>query len=92
MRNFIWRWLTSRQEPGALLGRKMLIARAVLYPLDTFYWRMNRTRGYQWQSDTWIIEGVRYTGKALRDLARSQGETYRIERVNDYIVLKKLPG
>jgi len=63
--------------------------RAILFPLDFFFWRMSQTRGYQYESDTWMIEGVRYSGDALRWLAKAQGETYRVERIGDTVKLTR---
>ena len=73
MRDVIWNWVRSKIPEGMILPWWALTVRAVLYPLDFFYWRMCQSRGYQWQSDTWLIEGVTYTGTA-RDL---QGDTNR---------------
>ena len=87
MRNAIWDWLRSGVPEGSMLPWRALVARAVLYPLDTFYWRMSRTRGYQLETDTWLIEGVRYSGVALRRLADEQERLYRISKVGDVVVL-----
>lgn len=51
---------------------------------------MGKTRGYQYESDTWDIEGIKYTGAALRALAESQGEIYKITRTGDCITLERV--
>ena len=51
---------------------------------------MGKTRGYQYESDTWSIEGVKYTGAALRSLAKAQGETYKITRTGDCVTLERV--
>ena len=66
------------------------VIHAVLYPLDYLYWRLGEARGYQWESDTWVIEGVRYSGEALRALAAAQGEVYKITRTGDCITVARI--
>jgi len=90
MRDRIWNLLIAKQTEGALLPRWLLVIRAILYPLEFFYWRMSKTRGYQFESDTWIIDGVRYSGAAMRTLAEAQGETYRITRTGECVTLEYL--
>lgn len=80
MREKIWCWVRSNIPEGAVVPPWMLIVRAVLFPLDFFYWHMNKTRGYQWTNDTWVIGGVTYSAEALRWMAKAVGETYRITR------------
>lgn len=86
MRNIIWRWVRSKYPEGMVLPSWMLMVRAALYPLEVFYWHMNKTRGYQWTSDTWVIDGVTYSAEALRWMAKAHGETYRISRSNGGVV------
>ena len=90
MRDSLWKLAVSRHPEGMILPRWLLAIRAVLYPLDSFYWLMSKSRGYQWESDTWIVEGVRYTGAALRALANAQGETYRITRTGECVTIERL--
>ena len=78
----------SRVPEGCVLPDWAIVVRWILFPLDTAYWVLGRSRGYQWQSDTWLIEGVRYTGAALRALAASQGQTYRITRTGETVTLE----
>lgn len=90
MRDKLWKWATAKHPEGTILPRRLLVIRAILYPLDTLYWMMSESRGYQWQSDTWNIYGVRYTGAALRALADAQGETYRITRTGECVTLERV--
>lgn len=92
MRNVIWNAVRSRVPEGMILPWWAMALRTILYPLDTLYWKMSETRGYQWQSDTWIIGGVTYSGDALRMLAKAQGETYRITRSGNVVTLEKVSG
>lgn len=59
-------------------------------PDGVFYWRMSQQTGYQWQNDTWLIEGVTYSGAALRYLAAAQGETYRVTRTGETVTLERV--
>jgi hypothetical protein len=90
MRNKVWNAVRAKVPEGMALPWWALTARAVLYPLDFFYWRMSQTRGYQWQNDTWLIEGVTYSGVALRYLAAAHGETYRVTRTGETVTLEQV--
>lgn len=90
MRNTIWNAVCSKLPEGMILPWWALAARAVLFPLDFLFWRMSQTRGYQRQSDTWLIEGVTYSGRALRLFAQAQGETYRVTRTGETVTLERV--
>ena len=90
MRNKMWNVVRSKVPEGMILPWWALAVRAILYPLDFFYWRMGQTRGYQWQSDTWLIEGVTYSSTALRYLAQAQGETFRVARTGETVTLERV--
>lgn len=90
MRDMIWNAVRSKVPEGMILPWWALTVRAALFPLDFFYWRMSQTRGYQWQNDTWLIEGVTYSGTALRYLAKAQGEMYRVTRTGETVTLERV--
>ena len=90
MRDKLWKWATVKQPAGVILPRWLVVVRAILYPLDTFYWWYGRQNGYNPQYDEWRIHGVRYTGDALRNLADAQGETYRITRSGEVVTLERV--
>ncbi len=90
MRNMIWSAVRSKVPEGMILPWWALTVRAVLYPLDFLFWRMSQTRGYQWQNDTWLIEGVTYSSAALRWLANAHGETYRVTRTGETVMLERV--
>jgi len=90
VRNRIWNWIRAGIPEGAILPLWALSVRAALFPLDFFYWRMGKARGYQWGTDTWLIEGVTYSGTALRYLAAAQGEIYRITRTGKVVTLERV--
>ena len=87
-RERIWRFARRKHPEGQILTPWLIAVRWVLFPLDTFYWKMSRTRGYNWDRDEWIINGVHYSGAAMRQLANSHGEVYRIERVGSTVSLR----
>ncbi len=89
MRDMVWNAVRSKVPEGMILPWWALAVRAVLFPLDFFYWRMGNTTGYQWQNDTWLINGVTYSGEALRWLAKAQGETYRVTRTGETVTLER---
>lgn len=90
MRDMILNLVQSKVPEGMILPWWALTVRAFLYPLDFFYWRMSRQIGYQLETDTWLIEGVTYSGSALRLLAKAQGETYRVTRTGDTVTLERV--
>lgn len=90
IRNKIWLVVTRKHHEGMILPLWLLIIRAILFPLDFFYWKYSLTSGYQWQTDTWKIHGVRYSGSALIHLAESQGEVFKITRKNGFVTLERL--
>ena len=90
MRNMIWSAVRSKVPEGMILPWWALTVRAVLYPLDFLFWRMSQTRGYQWQNDSWLIEGVTYSGESMRRLAAAQGETYRVTRIGETVMLERV--
>jgi len=92
MRDRLWELVRKRVPEGMILPRWAMAVRAVLYPIDFFYWRAGTSRGYQWDSDTWLIEGVRYSGQSLRWMAKAQGETYRITRTGETVTLERVPN
>ena len=92
MRKTIWLRVVKNVPEGSLLPWWALAARAVLYPLDFLFWYLSTVPGYHPATDTWLIEGVRYSGAAMRGLAQAQGETYRVTRSGDVVTLERVPN
>ena len=90
MRHKIWNWLTRNVPEGCYLPRRLIAARAMLYPIETVRWMIISNHPYQPLSDTWVIHGVRYSGLALLELAKADGQAYRICRVGDVVQLERL--
>ena len=90
MRNVIWNFVRRHIPEGMILPWWAATAWAVLYPLDFFYWRMSQGTGFQPESDTWLIDGVTYSAKALRLFSEAQGETFRVTRVGEVVTLERV--
>ena len=90
MRCAIWNWLRSNHPEGSVLPFRLLIVRSLLYPLDFLRWRLGMNTGYQFESDTWTIYGVRYSAIALLMLAKAEGEVYRVTRTGDTVSLERV--
>lgn len=90
MREAIWNWARSGIPEGTILPWWARTVRAVLYPLDFLFWRMSKTHGYCWETDTWNIWGVTYSSNALHLLVKAQGETYRVTRTGETVTLERV--
>lgn len=90
MRDTIWQWLRAGYPAGRMLPWWMVCVRALLYPVDFAYWRLGRDRGYQIESDMWLIGGVRYSSAALHELSLSHGRCYRVTRVGDVVEFEEV--
>ena len=90
MREKLWRRVRANVPDGQILPWWALAARAMLYPVDFLFWRLSKTRGYQPESDTWLIGGLRYSSRALDLLAQAKGETYRVTRSGDTVVFERV--
>jgi len=90
MRDKFWYWLLAKQLEGSILPFWMLTIKAILYPLEFFYWKMSKAQGYRLETDTWKIEGIHFSGSSLRALANAQGEIYQITRSGNCVILKQL--
>lgn len=91
MRDTIWRRVRAHVPEGQILPWWALAARAVLYPIDFLFWGLSATRGYQPATDTWLINGVKYSGRSLFLLAHADGETFRVTRSGDTVIFERVP-
>ena len=91
MRNKFWRWVCRNLPKGQLLPWWAICLRATLFPVDYFFWKMSGGRGYQIQSDSWIIHGVTYSDHFFRYLKNADSDkVYRIHRDGDSITMEEL--
>lgn len=90
LRHKLWRWTRSRIPEGSRLPLWAMAIRVALFPLDSFYWHMGRSKGFQLDRDIWLIDGITYSAGALRLLAESDGETYRVTRTGKTVWLERV--
>lgn len=88
-RNF-WRWVRRSVDEGALLPRWAIVVRWILFPMDSAYWHLASTRGYNPLRDTWLIDGMEFTGAAMHALVNSHGEVFRITRTGQTVTLERV--
>jgi len=46
MRDKLWVFLRRNHPESEILTKRLMFIRAILYPLDTFYWRYGERNGY----------------------------------------------
>jgi|GEM_PF-6680089 len=90
IRERLWEIIVAKHPEGVILPWWLMAVKAVLYPMDFIYWKLSRSRGYQFETDIWKIEGMCFTGGAMRALARSQGEIYKITRIGECVTLERV--
>ena len=78
----------ARCPEGMVLPGWLLAAKAALFPLEALFCKMGKNRGYQWDSDVWVIDGIRYSGAALHALAKSQGKVFRVSSEDGVVTLE----
>ena len=66
----------SKHPEGCLLPLWARVVRTILFPLDTFYWKMSKSRGYDIYRDIWIIDNVEYSARSLYLLSHSQNKIF----------------
>lgn len=89
-RSKIWEFCRKHHPEGCILSKKLIFLRFLLYPISTFLWRMGTTRGYQWRTDTWIIEGVEFSSSCFKILDRAKGKCYKITKNDGVIMLEEI--
>lgn len=89
-RNSIWQAIIKKIKYGRNLPRWAIFIRCVLFPLDSFFWYMSKSTGYQPFTDTWIIDGEKYTGEFFYHISKADGDAYRITRIDGVITFKKI--
>lgn len=67
-----------------------IVIRWILYPLDTFYWKISMSNGYDLRTNTWNIHGVRFSEEALYRIAKSVGAVYKITANDGIVTLERL--
>ena len=78
----IWQLARKGIPEGQILPVWLRRVRAVLFPLQAFYWRMSDRTGYRWEDDTWLIHGIRFASESLRHLSTQDGALLRVVSVD----------
>ena len=86
-RNRLWFWCIRNHDMGCILPWYLVLARAVIYPVESFQWFVCTNSKYDIRTDTYQIGGVRFSYKFLMVLAQADGGLYQITRVNDNVVV-----
>ncbi len=86
LRNRLWRYLRRNHPEGCHLTRPLLAARAVLFPIDFIRWKLSAIDGFDWHTDSWVLDGVRFSHGSILMLTRSVGQTFTATRQGDIIV------
>lgn len=89
-RHEVWSRVLKHTPEGERLRTWQLCIRFVLFPLDSFYYYMHHSRGYNLHDNTWTIHGVRYSDTMFRLMSNAHGETFRIKRYNDVVWMEKV--
>ncbi len=87
MREQIFRRLLRNHPEGMMLTKAQMLIRAILFPIE---WMIRRHSHYDPMRDIWLIHGKRYSGRALHDLANSDGQAFKVKQGNDCTVLEKI--
>lgn len=76
-----WEWITrdvAKLTPGTLLPRWAIALHIVLFPWESFKWKINGGCGYQPETGTWLIHGREYSRGFF--LALEQGRTFTVTK------------
>lgn len=87
------RWMTMRRRvlcwlvrdlvgipEGGIMPAWLQVIRAVVFPLEFLAWRLGQMAGYQFDTDTWRINGACFSADGLARLARADGGLYIVSR------------
>lgn len=90
MREKLWKLATRGQPDNILLPWWLLVVFALLYPGDFIFWQATKARGYHWPTNSWRINGVLFSAKALKELADARGEYYRVGLDGEYVTIERV--
>lgn len=90
IRDHIWDIFVSRVPEGCIIPKPLLVIKSILFPIGFLRYILSINHGYDWRSDIWNINGVKYTGKALRSIANSQGEIFRVIKKGEYVEMVRV--
>lgn len=85
----IWNYFVTRpgRVPGQVLIRPFVWLHYLLFPLKSFYWRMNEGgEGYNLETGIWTIHGLQFEDSYFLHLALEQKEWFRVIKTEDGII------
>lgn len=85
-RFFFWVKQILRHPEGQILSVPLRILFVVLFPLKSILLYVGEREGYRWQSNVWLIYGIRYTDELFRHFAFGDGSCFRIVKRENGIV------
>jgi len=94
IKNKIWFWFLEdivKHPEATIMPTWLKAVYSVFYPLKALRYITQNEEGYQYQSNTWLIYGQRYSDEMFRHFAFGGSETFKIVRREDGVVtIKKL--
>jgi hypothetical protein len=91
-RKKLWLFAVRNHPEGYILTKRLMFIKWVLFPIDSLFWYLSEYRGYQAVNDTWVINGVCFSGRGLMAISEAQGETYKITRNGSLLTFEKIEG
>jgi len=64
--------------------------RFVLFPVEVFGWALTRQNHYDILTDTYLIHGVRFSGRCFELLAAEGKCVYKFKREGDLVVAERI--
>lgn len=89
IRDYIWDVLMSKHPEGCVIPDHLLIIKAFLFPIRFLRYILSVNHGYDFISDIWNIHGIKFTGDALRSIAKSQGDVFKVSSKYGCIIITK---
>ena len=95
LRQFIWRFASSRVPLGFILPWWLRVVRYALFPIESAQFLLLDKIApvkFDWALHCYVIHGARFSPEVLRCLALSNGETYTMRRDGDFVYLERAPN
>jgi hypothetical protein len=90
MRNKIWDWIREGTPAGAILPGWKIILGKILFPGRFLKWKLEKSIGYQIETDTWKIYGIEWSDGFFRAFANPDGCLFRVKKENGRIVIERI--
>ncbi|MDD5151463.1 MAG: hypothetical protein PHC28_13475 [Flavobacterium sp.] len=93
MRYKIFRWFKSKSkvEHGEIVPTWLFFIKIILFPEQFLYYYIGKHTGYDFNTDTWNIHGIRYSDELLGDLGMLYNGLFTVvKRENGCITIHRL--